>query len=128
MSPWRGYLLLLQDFAQWTGTHGGMIRSDLHGAESPTDGCCDLARGKEKPEVSTRKKEGRRTRDTPVDLDPWGFCLFSWTLTLESNDVIILTLTSPIVRVFTYDGQLCANWYVWQHSGPLEAKRSTFEA
>jgi hypothetical protein len=41
MNPWRGYLLLLQDFAQWTGTYGGMIRLDLHRDEIPTDGCCD---------------------------------------------------------------------------------------
>jgi hypothetical protein len=85
MSPWRAYLLLLQDFSLWTGTYGGMIRSDLHGVESPTDGCCDPTRGKEKPEAGTRKKEGRCTRDTLTDLDPWGFFLSSWMLTLEST-------------------------------------------
>jgi hypothetical protein len=35
MNPWRAYLLLLQDFARWTGTYGRMISSDLHEAESP---------------------------------------------------------------------------------------------
>jgi hypothetical protein len=63
----------------------GMIRSDLHGAESPTDGCYDPTGGKEKPEACTKKKEGRCTRDTLIDLDPGGFCLSTWTLTLEST-------------------------------------------
>jgi len=84
MSPWGVYLLLLQDFSQWTGIYGGMIRSNLHGDEIPTDGCCDPTRGEEKPEVDTRKKEGCYTRDTPIDLDPGGFFLSTWTLTLES--------------------------------------------
>jgi hypothetical protein len=85
MSPWRAYLLLLQDFARWTETYGGMIRSDLHRAESPTDECCDPTRGKEKPEACTRKKEGHCTRNTPADLDLGGFFLSPWTLTLEST-------------------------------------------
>jgi hypothetical protein len=41
MNPGRAYLLLLHDFARWTGKYGGMISSDLHGDESPIDGCCD---------------------------------------------------------------------------------------
>jgi hypothetical protein len=84
MSPWRACLLLLQDFSQWTGTYRGMIRSDLHEAESPTDGCCDPTKGKEKPEASTKKKDGRCTKDTLANLDPRGVCLSSRTLTLES--------------------------------------------
>jgi hypothetical protein len=79
------YLLLLQDFSWWTGTYGGMIRSDLHGAESPTDGRCDPTRGKEKTEGCTRKKEEHCTKDTPTDLDQGGFFLSTWTLTLEST-------------------------------------------
>jgi hypothetical protein len=59
MNPWRAYLLLLQDFARWTGTHGGMISSDLHGAESPQMDVVTPARGKETSETCTRKKEGR---------------------------------------------------------------------
>jgi hypothetical protein len=77
--------LLLQDFAQWTGTYGGMIRLDLHDVESPTNGCYDPTRGKGKPEDCTKKKEGRFTMDTPVDLDPWGFFLSTWTLTVEGT-------------------------------------------
>jgi len=64
MSPWRAYLLLLQEFSRWIGTYGGMIRSDLHGDEIPTNGCCNPTRGEEKPEDYTR--------DTLTDLDPWG--------------------------------------------------------
>jgi hypothetical protein len=45
MNPWRAYLLLLQDFSRWTGACGGMIRSDLHKAESLADGCCDPNQG-----------------------------------------------------------------------------------
>jgi len=57
MSPWRAYFLLLQDHAQWIGTYGEMISSDLHGAESPhmdvvtptrAERCQRLARGKRK--------------------------------------------------------------------------------
>jgi hypothetical protein len=72
MNPWRAYLLLLQDFARWTGTYGGMISSDLHGAESPQMDVVTPTRGRETPEACTRKKEGCCTRDTPTDLDPGG--------------------------------------------------------
>jgi hypothetical protein len=30
-------------------------------------------------------KKGLCTRDTPIDLDPGGFCLSTWTLTLEGT-------------------------------------------
>jgi hypothetical protein len=76
------HLLLLQDFARWKGTYGGMIRSNLHGAEIPIDGCCDPAREKEKLEASTKNKEGCFTRDTPTELDRRGFFLSTRTLTL----------------------------------------------
>jgi hypothetical protein len=40
MSPWRAKFFDVQDHARrtgtkWTGTHGEMISSDLHGAEEP---------------------------------------------------------------------------------------------
>jgi hypothetical protein len=57
MIPWRAYLLFLQDHAQWTGTYGEMISSDLHGAESPQMDVVTLARGKEMSETCTREKE-----------------------------------------------------------------------
>jgi hypothetical protein len=85
MSSLRVYFLLLQDFSQWKGTYGGLIRLDLHRDESPTDGCCDPTNEKGKPEDCARKKEGRFTKDTSADLDPGGFCLSTWTLTLEGT-------------------------------------------
>jgi hypothetical protein len=41
MIPWRVYLLMCRimpdgQVPHWTGTHGEMISSDLHGAEEPT--------------------------------------------------------------------------------------------
>jgi hypothetical protein len=82
MSPWRAYLLLLQDHARWTGTYGEMISSDLHGAESPQMDVVTPARGREMSETCTRKKEGCFTRDTLADLDPGGSCSSTWTLAL----------------------------------------------
>ena len=42
--PMEGVVFDVQDHARrtgtiWIGTHGEMISSDLHGAESPLDGC-----------------------------------------------------------------------------------------
>jgi hypothetical protein len=82
MSPWRAYLLLLQDHARWTGTYGEMISSDLHGAESPQMDVVTPARGREMSETCTREKEGRFTGDTLADLDPGGSCSSTWTLAL----------------------------------------------
>jgi hypothetical protein len=56
MNPWREYLLLLQDFAQWTGTSGGMISSDLHGVGGPRMDVVTPTKGRETSEDCTRKK------------------------------------------------------------------------
>jgi hypothetical protein len=56
--PLEDDLLLLQDFAQWTCTYGGMISSDLHGDESPQMDVVTPIRGRETPEACTKKKEG----------------------------------------------------------------------
>ena len=67
--PMEGVAFDVQDHAQrtgtiWTGTHGEMIRSDLHGAEEPTrwklgwqrqDRVCD--------EPLHREEEGRPHQD-----------------------------------------------------------------
>jgi hypothetical protein len=82
MSPWRAYLLLLQDHARWTGTYGEMISSDLHGTESPQMDVVTLARGREMSETFTGEKEGRFTKDTLADLDPRGSCSSTQTLAL----------------------------------------------
>jgi hypothetical protein len=34
--PMEGVVVDVQDHARWTGTHGEMISSDLHGAKEPT--------------------------------------------------------------------------------------------
>jgi hypothetical protein len=57
MNPWRAYLLLLQDFARWTGTCGGMISSDLHGAESPQMDVVTPTRGRETSRLAPRRKK-----------------------------------------------------------------------
>ena len=41
--PMEGVLVV--DHARQTGTYGEMISSDLHGAKSPPDGCCDPNQG-----------------------------------------------------------------------------------
>jgi hypothetical protein len=82
MSPWRAYLLLLQDLARWTGTYGEMINLDLHEAESPPMDVVAPARGREMSEICTRKKEGFFTRDTLENLDPGGSCSSTWMLAL----------------------------------------------
>jgi hypothetical protein len=76
MNPWRAYLLLLQDLARRTGTYGGMISSDLHRAKSPQMDAVTPTRGRETPEVCTRKKEGRFPRDTLAGLNPGGILPF----------------------------------------------------
>jgi hypothetical protein len=37
--PMEGIFVDVQGHTQWTGTHGEMISSNLHGVESPSDGC-----------------------------------------------------------------------------------------
>jgi hypothetical protein len=66
MNPWRAYLLLLQDFARWTGTHGGMISSNLHGDEIPQMDVVTSAKGKE--DIRDLHQEERRT--LPLET-PW---------------------------------------------------------
>jgi hypothetical protein len=37
--PMEGVSVDVQDHTWWTGTHGEMISSNLHGVEIPSDGC-----------------------------------------------------------------------------------------
>jgi hypothetical protein len=83
MSPWRAYLLLLQDFARWTGTYGGMISSDLHGAEIPQMDVVTPPGGKRNQRLAPGRKKDVAPGDTLTDLDPGGSFLSTWTLTLE---------------------------------------------
>jgi hypothetical protein len=72
MNPWRAYLLLVQDLSRWTGTHGKMIISNLHGAEIPQMDVVTPSKGKKTSEICTRKKEGGHLGGTLSDLDPRG--------------------------------------------------------
>jgi hypothetical protein len=83
MNPWRAYLLL-QELARWTGTHGGVISSDLHGAESPQMDVVAPARGKKTSEICMGRKKDVALGDTLADLDQGGSCSSTWTLTFES--------------------------------------------
>jgi hypothetical protein len=56
MNPWRAYLLL-QDFARWTGTYGGMISSDLLGAESPQMNVVTTPRGERHQRLALGRKK-----------------------------------------------------------------------
>jgi hypothetical protein len=64
MSPWRAYLLLMQDHARRTGTYGEMISSDLHGAKIPLNGCCDPSPGAEGHQRLAPEKE----KDVPPEI------------------------------------------------------------
>jgi hypothetical protein len=66
MNPWRAYLLFLQDLSRWTGTHEGMIISDLHGDKIPEMDDCNPSQGKEY--IRDFHKEERRT--FPLET-PW---------------------------------------------------------
>jgi hypothetical protein len=69
-------LLLLQDFSRWTGTHGAMTSSVLHGAESPEMDVVTLAKGKNTSETCTRKKEECFPWRHPSKPRPRGIMLF----------------------------------------------------
>jgi hypothetical protein len=122
MNPWRAYLLLLQDHARWKCTYGEMISSDLHGAESPTDGCCDPNQGQR--DTRGWHHEGRRTfsRDTLAGLDPGGSFPSTMTLALEGPDVIMLTLDVIQLGFGIYEDSLvlfgtCGSiWGLWRPS------------
>jgi hypothetical protein len=71
----------------WTGTHGEMISSDLHGAEEPTRWMLRPHQGAETghrwSEALHQRRGGRSTRGTLAELDLGGLCLSIGTLTLE---------------------------------------------
>jgi hypothetical protein len=92
MSPWRTYLLLLQNHAQWTGTYGEMISSNLQGDESPYMDVVTPSRSREMSKTCTREKEGRFTRDTLENLDPGGLSLPPGHCPWEAHDITIVTL------------------------------------
>jgi hypothetical protein len=92
MSPWRAYLLLLQDHARWKGTYGEMIRLNLQGDESPYMDVVTPSRSREMSETCTRQKKGRFTGDTLANLNLGGLALPPGRWPWEAHDVTIVTL------------------------------------
>jgi hypothetical protein len=90
--PMEGVAVDVQDHARrtgtiWTGTHGEMISSDLHGAEEPIRWMLRPHQGAETGQDGSgalhRRRGGRSTRGTLAELDLGGCALFSGTLALE---------------------------------------------
>jgi hypothetical protein len=85
--PMEGVAFDVQDHARrtgtiWTGTHGEMISSDLHGAEEPTRWMLRPHQGAETGQRLIRdfapRRRGCSTRGTPTQLDLGGLTHFQW--------------------------------------------------
>jgi hypothetical protein len=79
--PMEGVAFDVQDHALWTGTiwtgtHGEMISSDLHGAEEPIRWMLRPHQGeiqdKDGSGALHQRRRGRSTRGTPTELDLGG--------------------------------------------------------
>jgi hypothetical protein len=85
--------LFLQDLSWWTGTHEGMISSDLHEGSKPTDGRWNPSQGgKKRLKACTMKEEGVGFGGTLAGLNNERPPFPTWTLALETLDV---TLVAP---------------------------------
>jgi hypothetical protein len=102
--PMEGVAFDVQDHARWTGTiwtgtHGEMISSDLHGAEEPTRWMLRPHQGqrqdKDGSKALHRRRRGRSTRGTPTELDLGGLALFQWNVGLGRPR------TSPIMTMMS---------------------------
>ena len=89
--PMEGITFDVQDHARrtstiWTGTHGEMISSDLHGAEEPTRWMLRPHQGAEIGQwlirVLHRRRRGRSIKGTPTGLDLGGMTPFQWNANL----------------------------------------------
>jgi hypothetical protein len=89
--PMEGVAFDVQDHARrtgtiWTGTHGEMTSSDLHGAEEPTRWMLRPHQGAETGQSLIRvlhlRGRGRSTRGTPTGLDLGGMTPFQWNVGL----------------------------------------------
>ena len=111
MSPWRACLLMLQGHTRWTstwwtGTHGEMISSDLHGAKSPPDGCWDPDQGQR--QIRGLHQRERRTfhRGHPGRSGPKGVVSFTpWCRPWKAHD--ITQVTHYITQCFGCFGGSC---------------------
>jgi hypothetical protein len=102
--PMEGVAFDVQDHTRrtgtiWTGTHGEMISSDLHGAEEPIRWMLRPHHGAETRQrwisVLHQRRRGRSTRGTPTELDLGGFSLFQWNVGLGRPR------TSPIIAMMS---------------------------
>jgi hypothetical protein len=118
MSPWRAYLLMCRIIPDgqvpcWTGTHGEMISSDLHGVEEPTRWMLRPQQGAERTGVCTGEEEDvpqrhpgralpRGVVPSPLERWPWK----AHDITQEAHDVI---------QLYGHFGEIVmAVWHVWQ--------------
>jgi hypothetical protein len=102
--PMEGVAFDVQDHARrtgtiWTGTHGEMISSDLHGAEEPTRWMLRPHQGAETGQwlirVLHRRRRGRSIRGTLAEPDLGGMTPFQWNVGLgRLRTSPILTMTS----------------------------------
>ena len=126
MSPWRAYLLLLQDHAWRTGTYGEMISSNLHRAKSPLNGCWDPSQGQTYTRGLHRRKRRmfhyrQLGRPGPMDLFPFHHDVGPW-MPLKSS---FRALTSPSWGIQL---EVSFGWHVWQFLRGFEPQRFTLEA
>jgi hypothetical protein len=89
--PMEGNFFDVQDHARrvgtrWTSTHGEIICSDLHGAESPSDGCWDLIKGRDKIVIgrafAREKNKDIFIQDALVEPIPRGLTHCMWNMSL----------------------------------------------
>jgi hypothetical protein len=68
----------------WTGTHGEMINSDLHGAEEPIRGMMRPHQGEiqDRDGSGAKRRRGRSTKGTSANLDLGGMTLPQWNVGL----------------------------------------------
>jgi hypothetical protein len=104
--PMEGVVVDVQDHARrtgtiWTGTHGEMISSDLHGAEEPIRWMLRPHQGAETGQRwirgFARRRGGCSTRGTLAELDLGGLALFQWNVGLgrpRTSPMMIMTSSS----------------------------------
>jgi hypothetical protein len=89
--PMEGEVFDVQDHARrtgtkWTGTHGEMISSDLHGAEEPIRWLLDLIRGRDRTVIgrafAREKKKDIFIQDALAEPSPRGLTHCRWNVSL----------------------------------------------
>ena len=123
MSPWRAEFWCARPCptgTSWTGTHGEMISSDLHGAEVPIRWLLGPHQG-QRQETSwlsfcTWEEEGHFIHDTLAEPSPGGLTHFRWNVSLWWPRTSPRSHWRHLQSVAVWQG----SWHVWQG---LEAQR-----